>query len=95
MSVRFVKSSVSAFGLAPSDENRALRLVELCGRTAYKSEDKITEDSAKKFVLMLKSHGHLSVLEHSNIVLKVRKRPGCSDSGRTEPDHLCGHCFRR
>ena len=71
MSVRFVKSSVSHFGLAPSDENSALRLIELCGRTAYKSEDKITEDSAKKFVTMLKSHGHLSVLEHSNIVLKV------------------------
>ncbi len=71
MSVRFVKSSVTAYGIAPSDENRALRLVELCGRTAYKSEDKITGDSARKFVLMLKSHGHLSVLEHSNIVLRV------------------------
>ena len=54
MSVKFVKSSVSAYGLAPSDEGSALRLIELCGRTAYKSEDKITEDSAKKFVLMLK-----------------------------------------
>lgn len=73
MPVRFVKSSVSAIGLAPCDEDRALRLVELCGRTAYKSEDKITPDSAKKFVLMLKSHHHLSVLEHSNIVLKVEK----------------------
>jgi len=75
MSVQFIKSSVSAYGLAPCDQSRALRLVELCGRTAYKSEEKITEDSAKKFVLMLKSHGHLSVLEHSNIVLKVEKDP--------------------
>ena len=85
MSVQFVKSSVSAFGLAPSDENRALRLVELCGRTAYKSEDKITEDSAKKFVLMLKSHGHLSVLEHSNIVLKVEKDPSALVQGGPGP----------
>ncbi|MDR3566859.1 MAG: FAD-dependent thymidylate synthase [Syntrophobacteraceae bacterium] len=81
MAVRFVKSSVSAFGMAPSDENRALRLVELCGRTAYKSEDKITEDSAKKFVPMLKSRGHLSVLEHSNIVLKVENDPGAPTGG--------------
>ncbi|MGA2403206.1 MAG: FAD-dependent thymidylate synthase [Syntrophobacteraceae bacterium] len=85
MSVQFVKSSVSAHGLAPSDENRALRLVELCGRTAYKSEDKITEDSAKKFVLMLKSHGHLSVLEHSNIVLKVEKDPAALIPGGPDP----------
>ena len=57
--------------MAPADEKRALQLIEVCGRTAYKSEDRITEDSAKSFVLMLKSHGHLSVLEHSNIVLKI------------------------
>jgi flavin-dependent thymidylate synthase len=75
MSVQFIKSSVSAYGLAPCDQARALRLVELCGRTAYKSEEKITEDSARKFALMLKSQGHLSVLEHSNIVLKVEKDP--------------------
>jgi len=85
MSVQFVKSSVSAFGLAPSDEDRALRLIELCGRTAYKSEDKITEDSAKKFVLMLKSRGHLSVLEHSNIVLKVEKDPAAQVPGGPDP----------
>ncbi len=85
MSVQFVKSSVSAYGMAPCDEGRALRLVELCGRTAYKSEEKITEDSAKKFVLMLKSHGHLSVLEHSNIVLKVEKDPAAQIPGGPEP----------
>lgn len=85
MSVQFVKSSVSAYGLAPCDESRALRLVELCGRTAYKSEDKITEDSARKFVLMLKSRGHLSVLEHSNIVLKVEKDPAAQVPGGSNP----------
>ena len=84
-SVRFVKSSVSAYGLAPSDESAALRLVELCGRTAYKSEDKITDGSAKKFVLTLKSQGHLSVLEHSNIVLKVQKNPAEQVPGGPEP----------
>ena len=72
MAVQFVRIEVSPHGMAPSDETDALRMIEICGRTAYKSEDKITEDSAKAFVLMLKNHGHLSVLEHSNAVLKVQ-----------------------
>jgi thymidylate synthase (FAD) len=77
MAVQFIKSAVLPYGLAPADEKRALQLIEVCGRTAYKSEDRITEDSAKSFVLMLKSHGHLSVLEHSNIVLKIEsEKPG-------------------
>ncbi len=71
MKIRFQKSEVFPQGVAPSDEKRLLQVIEICGRTAYKSEDKITDDSAKAFVLMLKKHGHLSVLEHSNIVLKI------------------------
>jgi thymidylate synthase ThyX len=71
MKIRFQRSEVFPQGVAPSDEKRLLQVIEICGRTAYKSEDKITDDSAKAFVLMLKKHGHLSVLEHSNIVLKI------------------------
>lgn len=43
--------------------------IELCGRTAYKSEDKITSDSAPKFVEMLIKRGHGAVLEHGTIYL--------------------------
>jgi len=75
MEIRFQKSEVFPQGMAPSDEKRLLQVVEICGRTAYKSEDKITDDSAKAFVLMLKKHGHLSVLEHSNIVLNLEALP--------------------
>ena len=76
MTIQFLKTNVIPHGMAPSDELRALGLVEVCGRTAYKSEDKITRDSARSFVLMLKKHHHLSVLEHSNIVLKFELDPG-------------------
>jgi len=69
--VRFVPMEVTPHGVAPGTEGDLLRLVELAGRTAYKSEDRITESSARAFVLMLKKHEHLSVLEHSNVVLKV------------------------
>lgn len=74
MNVQFFKTKVIPCHLAPSEERRALELMELCGRCAYKSEEKITENSAKAFVQMLKSHGHLSVLEHSNVVLKVEPK---------------------
>ena len=45
--------------------------IELCGRTCYKSEDKITDSSAEKFVNMLKSNHHMSVLEHGTVYLDI------------------------
>ncbi len=71
--VQFVKQSVEALGIAPADEKSALLMIEKAGRTAYKSEERITEGSALKFVSHLKSVGHLSVLEHSNIVLQLSR----------------------
>lgn len=43
--------------------------IERCGRTCYKSTDKITEDSATRFVNGLIKSKHLSVLEHGVIYL--------------------------
>lgn len=45
--------------------------IERCGRTCYKSEDKITPDSSKKFVDGLIKSKHLSVLEHGTIYLAM------------------------
>jgi thymidylate synthase (FAD) len=47
-----------------------LRAIELAGRTAYKSEDAITESSAGPFIEMLIRKGHESVLEHDKITIK-------------------------
>lgn len=44
--------------------------VEKVARVSYKSEDKITEDSAKKMVSKLIDSQHLSCLEHGTIYLK-------------------------
>ena len=41
--------------------------IEIAARTCYKSEDKITDDSAKKMVKALIRRGHESPLEHSSI----------------------------
>jgi len=42
-----------------------LHLIELAGRTAYQSRDKISGESATRFVKMIRDRGHESVLEHS------------------------------
>lgn len=47
------------------------KFVELCGRVCYKSEDRITSDSATKFVDRLIKSGHTSVLEHGTVYLKM------------------------
>ena len=44
--------------------NFPLEIIELAGRTCYKSEDKINQDSSKKFVQTIMKAGHESVIEH-------------------------------
>ena len=45
--------------------------IELAGRTCYKSEDKITPDSAKGFVDRMIKSGHGTMLEHGTVYLKL------------------------
>lgn len=47
------------------------QLIEKIGRTCYKSEDKITEDSAAPFTLRFIKWGHESVLEHWSTIYKT------------------------
>src|SRR3972149_4850066 len=47
----------------PIDGEYILKRVEKAGRTAYKTEDKITVDSAKKFVKKILDMGHESVIK--------------------------------
>jgi len=52
------------------DREKILKKLEFCGRTCYKSEDKITEESASKFVRMVCKRGHESVIEHVSLTVK-------------------------
>lgn len=45
--------------------------IEKVGRTCYKSEDKITDDSAAKFVGNLIKRGHEAMIEHWNLIFKT------------------------
>lgn len=47
-----------------------LKSIEQAGRVCYKSENRITEESAKVFVRKLIERGHESVLEHESITVR-------------------------
>lgn len=55
-----------------------LEHVERCGRVCYKSEDRITEGSALRFVRTLRQSGHESVLEHAAVTAIVVCSRACS-----------------
>jgi thymidylate synthase (FAD) len=48
-----------------------LTRIEEAGRTCYKSEDKITSDSARRFVANIIKRGHESVIEHEKVTVRV------------------------
>lgn len=48
-----------------------LKKIERAGRTCYKSEDKITEHSAKLFCQRILRSGHHSVIEHQSITVRI------------------------
>jgi thymidylate synthase (FAD) len=52
------------------DGEEIIKKLERCGRIAYKSEDKITSVSARKFIKNLLDRGHESVIEHVSVTVK-------------------------
>lgn len=53
----------------PSGLEGMYKMIEMAGRTCYKSEDKITETSAKEFVDRMIKSGHGAMLEHGTVYL--------------------------
>ncbi len=53
------------------DGEKILKNIEKIGRTCYKSENLITNDSAAKFVKMLINRGHEAMIEHESITVRV------------------------
>jgi thymidylate synthase (FAD) len=53
------------------DRQSLITRIEACGRICYKSEDKISQDSAGPFVKGIIKHGHNSVMEMGVFTLKV------------------------
>ena len=55
----------------PAGLEGVYKQIERVGRVCYKSEDKITEDSAKPFVDRMIKSGHGAMLEHGTVYLKI------------------------
>lgn len=66
--MKLIKPSFTILHQAPGLEG-AYKQIELAGRTCYKSEDKITPDSAKAFVERMINSGHGAMLEHGTVYL--------------------------
>ena len=62
----YVEPSVELY-----DEKDNFKRIERCGRISYKSEDKMTENSAEPFFWKIVKLGHTSVLEHSVIFVRT------------------------
>ena len=65
--MEIIEQSVVNLSCTPN----ALQMIERAGRTCYKSEDRITSDSAENFVAGIVKLGHESVLEHANATFKI------------------------
>lgn len=70
--MKFIEPSVQIIQQEPGIDGM-MKIIEMAGRTAYKSEDHITEDSAKRFVKMLKDKKHGAALEHGTCYLDIPK----------------------
>ena len=68
--MKLIKPSYEILPQAPGLEG-VYKQIELAGRHCYKSLDKITETSAKKFVDRMIKSGHGAMLEHGTIYLYI------------------------
>lgn len=57
----------------PAGLEGVYKQIEIAGRTCYKSEDKITAESAKEFVNRMIQNGHTAMLEHGTVYLYVKE----------------------
>ena len=68
--MRLINSSFEIIEQAPGLKGLK-QAIERAGRTCYKSEDKITEDSCEEFVQRMVNSGHHAMLEHGTVYLYV------------------------
>lgn len=66
--MKIIKPSVEFVGEVNADE--IIKKIEAAGRVCYKSESKIHDGSAEKFIANIIKHGHEAVLEHGTFTVK-------------------------
>jgi len=69
--MKLIKPKAELLPWTPGVEG-VYKMIELAGRTCYKSTDKMTDDSAKPFVERMIKSGHTAMLEHGTVYLQCR-----------------------
>ena len=69
--MKLTNISAELISTGESSLEGAKKIIEISGRTCYKSLDRITEDSADRFVKMMIKSSHTAMLEHGTIYLKI------------------------
>lgn len=69
--MKLIKPTVEIIRQEKYDLLHVFKFIELAGRTCYKSENKITEDSASEFVHRMVKSGHGAMLEHGTVYLTI------------------------
>ena len=68
--MKFIKPRIEVIEQKPG-LNGMFKQIEMAGRTCYKSEANITDDSAEKFVNRMIASNHTAMLEHGTLYLDV------------------------
>ena len=68
--MKIIKPSAEVIAPTNVSPEALLRTIERAGRTCYKSEGKMTNDSAENFVMGIIRRGHESVLEHVSLTVR-------------------------
>ena len=67
--MRIIEPSVELIG--ELDAEQIMKHIELAGRVCYKSESRIADKSAEKFIANIIKSGHESVIEHVSLTFKI------------------------
>lgn len=67
--MKIIEPSVELIGEV--DGEKIMKHIELAGRVCYKSESRISDNSAEKFIANIIKSGHESVIEHVSITFKT------------------------
>lgn len=68
--MKIIKQSAEIINTSFEDIN-PLKIIEIAGRTCYKSENSVTEESSEQFFKQLVNNGHFAMLEHANFIFEV------------------------
>ena len=72
--MNLIEQKSTVWGETPYTKEEAILWIERAGRVCYRSEDKIIDGSGITFVNNIIKRKHLSVIEHSNLVLRLKEK---------------------